>query len=311
MRAPVGRLVAPAALAAWCRRWLGSTPASILFETGNLSQVTGLRLEDGREVVVKARPAARRLAGCVCVQQHLWAAGFPCPRPLAGPEPLEGLAATAEELIGGIRQDCERADGPQRFAVVLAELIAAAPPPGVVPTLRPPPAWLAWDHAGPRTWPRPASTPADLNEFRGPAQIDSAARRTRWRLHAVRADAVIGHGDFESQNVYWSDGRLSAVHDWDSAVAAPEAAIVGAAAAVFPADGPAGRAATLVESTTFLEHYERARGNPFTSDEREAAWAAGLWTLAYKCKIEAVEGGSDLFERLGDELPERLERAGA
>jgi hypothetical protein len=52
------------ALADWCMRWLGAPPAAELFGTGYLSVVKGLRLADGREVVVKVRPNMPRLAGC-------------------------------------------------------------------------------------------------------------------------------------------------------------------------------------------------------------------------------------------------------
>jgi hypothetical protein len=55
------------ALAVWCRRWLGAPPAAELFESGYLSMVKGLRLADGREVVVKVRPGIPRLAGCAIV----------------------------------------------------------------------------------------------------------------------------------------------------------------------------------------------------------------------------------------------------
>jgi hypothetical protein len=72
------------ALAAWCARWLGAPPMSVLFEVAHLSIVTGLRLADGREVVIKARPPAARLQACVHVQRHLWAAGFPCQNPSPG-----------------------------------------------------------------------------------------------------------------------------------------------------------------------------------------------------------------------------------
>jgi hypothetical protein len=66
------------ALAVWCRRWLGAPPAAELFEAGYLSTVKGLRLADGREVVVKVRPREPRLAGCAVVHRTLWTAGFPC-----------------------------------------------------------------------------------------------------------------------------------------------------------------------------------------------------------------------------------------
>ena len=92
-----------AALAAWCRRLLGAEPEAVLFRAGYLSEVTGLRLADGRGVVVKARAPSPRLLGCLRVQAALAAAGFPCPRPLAGPAPLGGLAATAEELAAPCR----------------------------------------------------------------------------------------------------------------------------------------------------------------------------------------------------------------
>ncbi|HEV2871603.1 MAG TPA: hypothetical protein VG409_09275, partial [Actinomycetota bacterium] len=35
-------------LAGWCRRWLGAEPVAVLFRAGYLSEVTGLRLADGR-----------------------------------------------------------------------------------------------------------------------------------------------------------------------------------------------------------------------------------------------------------------------
>ena len=90
-----------AAMAAWCRQWLGAEPTDVLFEQGHLSQVTGLRLADGAVVVLKVRPPSERLAACILVQRHLWAAGFPCPQPLAGPAPLGILSATAEALVEG------------------------------------------------------------------------------------------------------------------------------------------------------------------------------------------------------------------
>lgn len=305
-----GPAVAPEALAAWCRRWLGSEPASIVFETGNLSAVVCVELANGRAVVVKARPPARRLAGCVFVQRHLWAAGYPCPRPLVGPQPLDGLAATAEALVVGGEVDARGADAPARFAAVLAEFVELAPPASTVPPLAPPPAWLAWRHRERGTWPRPASTRADLNACSGPAWLDAAAARARRRLLALRDRPVIGHGDFEAQNIRWAGARLVAVHDWDSVVALPETAIAGAAAAVFPTDGPRGRQATVAETAAFLDHYE-SRRRAFTATEREAAWAAGLWVLAYKSKIETVEGGGPLLGQLARELDERLDRAAA
>ena len=48
----------PSAYCAWCRRWLGVEPVSVLFRARHISTVTGLRLADGREIVLKVRTAA-------------------------------------------------------------------------------------------------------------------------------------------------------------------------------------------------------------------------------------------------------------
>jgi hypothetical protein len=69
----------------WCRQFLGSVPARVLFRTGHLSQVIAAELADGRQVVIKARPPGSRVAGCVAVQAHLARAGVPVPRPAGRP----------------------------------------------------------------------------------------------------------------------------------------------------------------------------------------------------------------------------------
>lgn len=142
-------------LAAWCKRWLGATPTQMLFEIAHLSVVAGLRLTDGREVVVKAHPPADRIQGCVSVQRHLWAAGFPYPEPLAGPIPMGALTATTEAFVPGGMALKPRPESPRLFAEALAALIRLAPPVASVPTLAPPPAWIWWDHDQPGTWPLP------------------------------------------------------------------------------------------------------------------------------------------------------------
>jgi hypothetical protein len=134
------------ALATWCARWLGARPMSVLFEVAHLSIVTGLRLADGREVVIKARPPTARLQACVHVQRHLWAAGFPCPGSLAGPHPLGTLTATAEALVPGGTRLAPGADSPRLFAEALAELVRLTPPVTALSTLAPPLAWVFWDH---------------------------------------------------------------------------------------------------------------------------------------------------------------------
>jgi hypothetical protein len=70
-------------LDSWCDRYLGAQVAGTLFRSGHLSEVVGVELVDGRRVVIKARPADPRIAGCLTVQEHLARAGYPCPAPLA------------------------------------------------------------------------------------------------------------------------------------------------------------------------------------------------------------------------------------
>src|SRR2546423_10100604 len=88
-------------LAAWCVRALGSGSARTLFETGWQSAVVGLRLEDGRDVVVKIRLAEDRVAACDRVHRHVHAQGFPCPEPLVAPRPIGRYVATAERYVAG------------------------------------------------------------------------------------------------------------------------------------------------------------------------------------------------------------------
>jgi hypothetical protein len=53
-----------ASLAALCELHLGSPVQSELFRTGHLTRVIATRLADGREVVVRVRSAAARIAAC-------------------------------------------------------------------------------------------------------------------------------------------------------------------------------------------------------------------------------------------------------
>ena len=118
-----GPVASDAFLPGWCDRYLGARPARVLFRSGHLSQVVGVELADGRRVVIKARPAGRRIAGCVAVQRHLACAGFPCPEPLTDPVQARGLTVTAEVLVpGGSQLPAEGGAAP--FAALLARLVS-------------------------------------------------------------------------------------------------------------------------------------------------------------------------------------------
>src|SRR5262249_37651757 len=176
--------VDPARLAQWCVEHLGSLPANEIFKSGYLSAVIGLRLADGREVVVKVRPDSPRVAACVEVQRHMFLAGYPCPEPLAGAAPFGGDVAAAEACVpgGAMLPGADHAAG--AWADAFARLIRLPPGPAEVPTLDPTPSWAAWNHSEDGLWPCPEDPDVDLNEVAGPAWIDDAGRRARDRLRA-------------------------------------------------------------------------------------------------------------------------------
>jgi hypothetical protein len=122
---------------------------------------------------------------------------------------------------------------------------------------------------------------------------------------------VLGHGDFEAQNLRWKDFELWAVHDWDSLAWLPEAALVGAASAVF-ASAQAPTLAPLESSEAFLGAYQDRRGHRFTREEEEVAWAASLLPAVHDAREEALlprppETTTPLFQQ----AEERLRRANA
>jgi Phosphotransferase enzyme family len=278
------------ALAIWCRRWLGAPPAAELFGSGYLSTVKGLRLADGREVVIKVRPRMPRLAGCAIVHRALWTAGFPCPEPLVDLQPLDGYAATAEALVRDAGQPPPKSELARLSAAGLARLVELAPDSGSVPSLAPSPSWTGWDHTGPGLWPAPEDRDVDLNARPEPRWLDRVAAAVRDHLRGHCGDPVIGHGDWHPENLRWQGSQLIAVHDWDSVICQPEPAIAGLAAASFLGiDGPA-PLADVEESAAFLDAYQHARGRCWTSGDYAACWAAGLWQRAFDAKTRSLDG---------------------
>lgn len=101
---------------------------------------------------------------------------------------------------------------------------------------------------------------------------------------------VVGHGDWYTGNLRWLGNKLQAVFDWDGAVALPEPAVAGLAAAVYPTS-EAGTEATIDESADFLTAYEAARERVFSPVERQIAWAAGLWNRSFDAKKQIATDG--------------------
>ena len=222
----------PGWLPAWCRDHLGGGPAGVLFQAQQVSMVFGLRLAGGTDVVVKARADDGRAVSCVAVQARLAERGFPCARPLTPVVAVGSLAVHAEEFRpGGEVLHGDSPDVAARCAGVFAPLMAELADVTVAPPLPNPP-WVRWDHTGSGVW--PAIDCLD-NRDQGavPAYVVDAGVRARGRLLAAGLPCVLGHADFEAQNLRWHGQQLWAVHDWDSLAWQPEAALAGAASGSF------------------------------------------------------------------------------
>lgn len=300
----------PTPLVEWCARELGGRPVRRLFATEQMSRVAAVVLDDGRHVVVKARPEeAGRAAACVRVQRALAEGGFPCPRPLTAVSVVDGQAVHAEEWRPG--GDLLRGDGPEvaeAFAVLLAELVTRAEPVAARPL--PNPVWVRWDHDGPGTWPAYDWHDARAGDVALPDDLEDLARRVRARLDRTSLPRVVGHVDWETQNLRWRGGEPHAVHDWDSLAWLPEAAIAGAAAGGF-ANAEHPTLAPVASSAAFLDAYQRAR-RPFTAEELEVAWAASLWPAAHNARTEVLHGGEPIaLTALRAQAATRLALAGA
>jgi len=297
-----------AALSGWCREHLGASVAAPVFTTGHLSAVYGVRLVDGREVVLKVRGGGARLDSCLRVQRRMWEAGFCCPEPLAGPHRLGSAVATAEALLPAGEQPAPE-DASRLFAGLLADLVDRGADLAPEPDLRPAPPWVCWYHEENGVWPIPDDRDADLNAEHAPvtAWLDELGSAVRERLGEIRdAGCVIGHGDWHGGNVRFLDGRPLAVHDWDSALYEPEVVIVGQAAAVFQ-DGRSGGGASVGQGEAFLDAYQSARERAFSPAELQLCWAAGLWVLAFNAKKFHLDGFGVLTPA---EAQSRMRRAG-
>jgi hypothetical protein len=296
-------------LPAWCLDHLGGEPEGVLFRLQQVSVVFGLRLRGGTDVVVKARADDGRAASCVAVQARLAERGFPCARPLTPVVGVGSLAVHAEEFRpGGEVLHGDSPDVAVRYAEVFARLMAELADVTVAPPL-PNPAWVRWDHTDSGLWPA-IDCLDNQDQTDAPAYVVNTAVRARGRLLAASLPRVLGHADFEAQNIRWHGREVWAVHDWDSLAWQPEAALAGAASGAFASSGPP-TLAPIESSDAFLVAYQDIRGRLFTAAEQEIAWAASLWMAAFNL-WEALHGDTPLSgEALRAQAAERLRRANA
>ena len=300
----------PEWLPAWCRDHLGSGPVGVLFRVHQVSMVFGLRLADGRDVVVKARADDGRAVSCVAAQARLAARGFPCARPLTPVAGAGSLAVHAEEFRpGGEVLDGDSPEVAARYAEVFARLMAELARVTVAPPLPNPP-WVRWDHDDPGAWPAIGCLD-NRDQGAVPAYLAGTAERARRRILAAGLPCVLGHADFEAQNLRWHGQQVRAVHDWDSLAWHPEAALAGAASGMFASAGPP-TLAPIESSAAFLAAYQDIRGRLFTAVEQEVAWAASVWPAAYNARELALYGRPPVSgDALRAQAAERLRRASA
>jgi phosphotransferase family enzyme len=263
---PECNLDMPRWMPSWCAEHLGGTPVEMLFVATQMSTVIGVRLSDGSRVVVKAREDDGRVASCVAAQSQLAERGLPCARPLTAAIRVGALAVHAEEYRddGDIVAD----DSPEvgaRYGAVFARLMIALQEVAVTPPL-PNPRWVRWDHTGHDLWPA-----IDILDGRDQSTVPSfvveTALRTRRRLLVAELPPVLGHADFEAQNLRWNGRQVSTVHDWDSLAWQPESALVGAASGVFPRPpGVPPSLASIESSEAFMASYQQVRQRNFSAE---------------------------------------------
>ncbi|MGI9100402.1 MAG: hypothetical protein ACR2H2_18245 [Solirubrobacteraceae bacterium] len=270
------------------------------FFATSVGSVHGVRLNDGRRVVVKVHRADAdrdHLLAVQRVQEHLIGARFPSPRPLLGPTPLAAGLAVVETLLDhGCWADPHRPAVRREMASSCARLVELCRPLAGLPGLS-----SIRDRAG-RLWLQPHNPRFDFPGTSGGSEwIERLASAANEQLDRFAgADDVVGHSDYKAEHLRFADGAVSAVYDWDSLGIGSEPVVVAWAAYAFTADwSREGHQCvpTLDESLAFVADYEAARGTPFTPEERQATSAGIVAALAYGARCEHSDRLTDFGAR--------------
>jgi hypothetical protein len=285
--------VDPALIAAavddFCAAHMGAGVGEYDFYAASVGSVHGVRLRDGRRVVVKVHRGDTdrdHLRAVQRVQQHLNNAQFPGPRPLLGPTPLaRGLAVVESTLDEGIWADGHQSEVRRQMAAALARLVEICRPLAGLPGLK------SIRGSARDLWLAPHDRRFDFpGTSRGAEWIDGLACAANEQLDRLAGGPVVlGHGDFKIEHLRFRDGAVSAVYDWDSLGVGPEPVLVASAAYAFTADWSREDyqcVPTLDESLSFIADYETARGAPFTPEERQMTSAGMVSFLAYGARCE-------------------------
>ncbi len=286
-------------LALLCTELFGAPAEAVRWSAGRVGAVWEVRLAGGEHVVIKARRDApgleARLRAAAEVQRQLRARRIPLAEVRLPPRKRDNVLVTFEVPLSApssVTPDEQALT--EASASQLAALVAAAGPVTPVDALAVPSAWCDSNRAsrGRRLWPTPHDPDLFGNSFDGAeASVHAVAGASSGRLAHLWAQAprVVGHDDWEAQNLRFRDTPTSvvAIYDADSLAAVPEAVIAGTAAAVHLAGSPHGPSADIPAMQRFLATYERARqlaGE--VPPARSSSWAAAAWLLAYNARCD-------------------------
>lgn len=271
----------------FCERELGAGSAELRFFTMSVGAVFGLRLDNGREVVVKIHLAREQLDRLACVQRvqrHLADQGFPCPRPVGEPSRLLELPATVEEHVGGgEHRDAHDPAVRRTMAATLARLIRLAAEAGDVEPLG-----RGWTvTADDSLWGEPHNALFDFEATaEGAEWIDRLATAARARQRPGRR--VVAHADWSVKHFRFRGSDVHMIYDWDSLTLDSEPSLVAGAAVHFPYTEAfkVPRVASLDELRAFVAEYEQERPEPFSPEETHSIAAAAVHALAYTARCE-------------------------
>ena len=278
---------------------------SALFYTRSVGLVACV-MAVGQPVVAKVRAwntSERHLLAIGRVQTRAATAGLPAPKLLAEPRLLGHAWLTLEEYLPGDSADATQAKVRKRMAKTLHDLVDAVRDPADNEGLA---TAMVMNPSRDQLWPEPHDVRFDFaGTVDGARWIDEAAKNARDVLDSLALDTLVGHFDWRVENLGFRDERVVAIYDWDSVGLAPEAVIVGCAAASFTTDWRTSPCHTpsFREGLDFVADYEKARGHHFISGEMSAFEAARLWTFAYGARCQHSDHQRGLVGGREDDLP--------
>jgi hypothetical protein len=275
----------------FCAKSLGSAVERYEFFVSGVLSVHGVRLTDGKRVVVKAgrrSVGATFLAAVQTVQAHLAANDLPCPKPVLGPTALEHGIAVVEELLDrGARADAHDQHIRRAMASMLARQIDLSRPFVSLDRLRPS---LLASPKPDELWPEPHEERFDFGASAGGAEwIDELAWAARDRLAHITGERVVAHADWRAEHVRFEGQEIVATYDWQALAVGSEPALLGQIGYGFTTDwsiDQARRTPTIDEFRAFVADYEAARGRPFSPAERRTIDAAWVYATAYGARCE-------------------------